>query len=65
MLKKISIFIVCIFTVELISFLSGSGTHFEHYKYGLMLTVLGLNMFLVYGTKLLTPEKVRIRSRDF
>ena len=65
MLKKISIFIICIFTVELISFLSGGGTYFEQYKYGLMLTVLGLNMFLVYGTKLRKPRKVRIRSRDF
>ena len=32
--------------LELISLLSGFGTHFEHYKYAIMLSVLFFNLII-------------------
>ena len=46
MLKQINYFILGILMLELISFLSGFGTHFEHYKYAIMLSVLFFNLIV-------------------
>ena len=46
MLKKINYFILSIFVLELISLISGFGTHFEHYKYAIMLSVLFFNLIV-------------------
>jgi len=46
MLKQINYFILGILMLELISFLSGFGTHFEHYKYAIMLSVLSFNLIV-------------------
>ena len=46
MLKQINYFILGILMLELISFLSGFGTHFEHYKYAIMLSILSFNLIV-------------------
>ncbi len=46
MLKQINYFILSILLLELISLLSGFGTHFEHYKYAIMLSVLFFNLIV-------------------
>ena len=43
MLKKINYFILFIFIFEALSFIIGFGTHFEHYKYAIMLTIISIN----------------------
>ena len=46
MLKQINYFILSILMLELISLVSGFGTHFEHYKYAIMLSVLFFNLIV-------------------
>ena len=43
MLKKINYFILFIFIFEALSFIIGFGTHFEHYKYAIMISIVVLN----------------------
>ena len=43
MLKRINYFIISIIIFEFLSFILGSGTHFEHYKYAIMLTIISIN----------------------
>lgn len=43
MLKRINFFITSIIIFEVLSFTVGSGTHFEHYKYAIMLTIISIN----------------------
>ena len=43
MLKKINYFILSIFIFETLSFIIGFGTHFEHYKYAIMISIVVLN----------------------
>ena len=47
MLKKINLFIVSLLAVEFFSLLLGYGTHFEHYKYAVMLSIVILNYFFI------------------
>ena len=43
MLKRINYFIISIIIFEVLSFIVGSGTHFEHYKYAIMMSIVVLN----------------------
>ena len=43
MLKKINYFILFIFIFEALSLIIGFGTHFEHYKYAIMMSIVILN----------------------
>ena len=47
MLKRINYFIISIIIFEVLSFIVGSGTHFEHYKYAIMLTIISINYVVV------------------
>ena len=47
MLTKINYFILSTILFELISFISGFGTHFEHYKYAIMVSVAVLNLVMI------------------
>ena len=47
MLKNINLFIVSLLVMELISLLLGYGTHFEHYKYAVMLSIVVLNYLFI------------------
>ena len=46
MLKQINYFILSVLMLELISLVSGFGTHFEHYKYAIMLSILSFNLIV-------------------
>lgn len=43
MLNRINYFILSVIFFELVSFFAGFGTHFEHYKYAVMLSIVVLN----------------------
>ena len=43
MLKNINLFIISLIAIEFFSLLLGYGTHFEHYKYAIMLSIFILN----------------------
>ena len=46
-LQKINYFIFSIMAFETISLFSGFGTHFEHYKYAVMLSIVVLNYLFI------------------
>lgn len=58
MLKRINFFIISIIIFEILSFIVGSGTHFEHYKYAIMLTIISIN----YGV-LKRQSKLRLAKQ--
>ena len=47
MLKNINLFIVSLLAMEFFSLLLGYGTHFEHYKYAIMLSIVILNYLFI------------------
>ena len=47
MLKKINLFIASLLAIEFFSLLLGYGTHFEHYKYAIMLSIIILNYIFI------------------
>ena len=47
MLKNINFFIVSLLAIEFFSLLLGYGTHFEHYKYAIMLSIVILNYLFI------------------
>ena len=57
MLKRINYFITSIIIFEVLSFIVGSGTHFEHYKYGIMLTIISINYVVLKRQSKLRPAK--------
>tara|TARA_Y100001970_G_scaffold250316_1_gene321966 strand:- start:34 stop:243 length:210 start_codon:yes stop_codon:yes gene_type:complete len=60
-LQKINYFIFSIMAFETISLLSGFGTHFEHYKYAIMATIVVLNSIATRNIPKFS--KVKINSR--
>ena len=57
MLKRINYFIISIIIFEVLSFIVGSGTHFEHYKYAIMLTIISTNYLVLKRQSKLRPAK--------
>mgnify|MGYP001177481669 FL=1 len=57
MLKRINYFIISIIIFEVLSFIVGSGTHFEHYKYAIMLTIISINYVVLKRQSKLRPAK--------
>ena len=47
MLKQINYFIFSVVLFEFISFVSGFGTHFEHYKYAIMASIVVINSIMI------------------
>ena len=47
MLKQINYFIFSVVLFEFISFVSGFGTHFEHYKYSIMVSIVVINSIMI------------------
>jgi len=47
MLKNINLFIISLLAMEFFSLLLGYGTHFEHYKYAIMLSIVILNYLFI------------------
>ena len=53
MLYRINFFILSVIFFELVSLLVGFGTHFDYYKYAIMLSIVILNYIALNGrTKL-------------
>jgi len=60
MLKNINLFIVSLIAIEFFSLLLGYGTHFEHYKYAIMLSIVILNyLFIKRQYKLIASQQSR------
>ncbi len=47
MLERINYFIISIIIFEILSFILGYGTHFDHYKYAIMLTIVSVNYLVL------------------
>ena len=47
MLKNINLFIASLLAMEIFSLMLGYGTHFEHYKYAIMLSIMILNYIFI------------------
>ena len=58
MLKKIKYFIFSVVLFELISFISGFGTHFEHYKYAIMASIVVINSIMIR----LVPKTSKVKA---
>tara|TARA_B100002051_G_scaffold173832_1_gene164422 strand:+ start:98 stop:307 length:210 start_codon:yes stop_codon:yes gene_type:complete len=61
-LKKINYFIFSIIAFEIISLFSGFGTHFEHYKYAIMATIVILNSVAIKNIPKLSKVKNSLRK---
>ena len=60
MLKNINLFIVSLLAMEFFSLLLGYGTHFEHYKYAIMLSIVILNyLFIKKQSKIIALQQSR------
>ena len=58
MLKNINLFIVSLLAMEFFSLLLGYGTHFEHYKYAIMLSIVILNyLFIKRQSKIIALQQ--------
>ena len=58
MIKKINLFIVSLLAMEFFSLLLGYGTHFEHYKYAIMLSIVILNyLFIKKQSKIIALQQ--------
>ena len=45
-IKIVQLFIICILTIEFFSFLFGYGTHFETYKFIVLISIMVFNVIL-------------------
>ena len=62
MIKKLNIFITAILTVEVISLLSGYGTHYQHSSYALMLGIISVNLLILKNDSLLKLVKIKVEK---
>ena len=44
LMKYINYFIILVFSIEIFSLVIGSGTHYEHHKFGLMVILILVNL---------------------
>ena len=47
MIKKLNMFITAILTIEVISLVSGYGTHYQHSSYALMLGIISVKLLIL------------------
>ena len=62
MLNRINYFILSVIFFELVSFSAGFGTHFEHYKYAVMLSIIVLNYIVSSRSRNLDMVKQSVNS---
>ena len=62
MLNRINYFILSVIFFELVSFSAGFGTHFEHYKYAVMLSIVVLNFIVSSRSRNLEMVKQFLNS---
>lgn len=63
MLQRINNFIISIIVFELLSLIVGYGTHFDHYKYAIMLTIISINYLVLKRQTALKLVKAQNYSR--
>ena len=63
MLQRINNFIISIIVFELLSLIIGYGTHFDHYKYAIMLTIISINYLVLKRQTALKLVKAQNYSR--
>ena len=63
MLQRINNFIISIIVFELLSLIVGYGTHFDHYKYAIMLTIILINYLVLKRQSALKLVKAHNFSR--
>ena len=63
MLKNINLFIVSLLAIEFFSLLLGYGTHFEHYKYAIMLSIVILNYLFIKSQSKVKALKQHIKKQ--
>ena len=63
MLQRINNFIIPIIVFELLSLIIGYGTHFDHYKYAIMLTIISINYLVLKRQTALKLVKAQNYSR--
>ena len=63
MLQRINNFIISIIVFELLSLIVGYGTHFDHYKYAIMLTIISINYLVLKRQSALKLVKAQNYSR--
>ena len=62
MIKKLNMFITAILTIEVISLVSGYGTHYQHSSYALMLGIISVNLLILKNETLLKLLKTKIEK---
>ena len=62
MLNRINYFILSVILFELVSLAAGGGTHFEHYKYAVMLSIVVLNCIVSSRSRNLEMVKQFLNS---
>ena len=56
-IKYVNYFILFVLSFEALSFMFGSGTHYEHYKFGLMVLIILVNLTFNIFKKNINFEK--------
>ena len=62
MIKKLNIFITAILTIEVLSLVSGYGTHYQHSSYALMLGIISVNLLILKNDSLLKLVKIKVEK---
>ena len=63
-MKYINYFILLIFSIEIFSLAIGSGTHYEHHKFGLMVILILVNLSFKIFKKNINFGKVIKKNRQ-
>ena len=62
MIKKLNMFITAILTIEVICLVCGSGTHYQHSSYALMLGIISVNLVILKNDSLLELVKIKVEK---
>ena len=63
-MKYVNYFILFVLSFEALSFMFGSGTHYEHYKFGLMVLIILVNLTFNIFKKNINFEKAKKSNRS-
>ena len=63
-MKYVNYFILFVFSFEALSLMLGSGTHYEHYKFGLMVLIILVNLTFNIFKKNVYFEKAKKNNRS-
>ena len=63
-IKYVNYFILFVLSFEALSLMLGSGTHYEHYKFGLMVLIILVNLTFNIFKKIYTLKKQKKYNRS-